>query len=257
MMPATLAIIRHVFDDDRERAPGVRHLGGDRLRWCSLRAGGRRCAARTLLVGLGVHHQCAHRPARFGSRLALGANQARQSRAAVRPARLAVDHGRPGRPDAGHQGSRQGRLLAPASRCGGNRGSDLQPGVPATSAASDDSHDRLHPVPRPQFFCRCGHRAHRFRCTDGYGTGGQPASATDGRPVAPAGGSDHPANPLGAFIAGPLAGWHCRAWAPNAFSVHHWASPQPEPCSTCWATAPRTGFSWSRSPCSVSASVRQ
>lgn len=51
--------------------------------------------------------------------------------------------------------------------------------------------------------------------------------------------------------------WHCRAWAPNAFSVHRWASPQPEPCSTCWATAPRTGFSWSRSPCSVSASVRQ
>ena len=146
MMPATLAIIRHVFDDDRERALafGI---------WAAIASGG--AAFGPVVGGVLLEHFWWGSVFIINVPIVLLALVLALRWVPTRPgnperpfdllASLWVMG--PGRPDAGHQGSRQGRLLAPASLCGGNRGSDLQPGFPATSAASDDSHDRLHPVP--------------------------------------------------------------------------------------------------------------
>jgi len=147
MMPATLAIIRHVFDDDRERALafGI---------WAAIASGG--AAFGPVVGGVLLEHFW------WGSVFII--NVPIVLLALVLALRWVPT--RPGNPERPFdllaslwimgalvgltlaiKDSRQGRLLAPASRYGGNRSSDLQPGFPATSAASDDSHDRLHPVP--------------------------------------------------------------------------------------------------------------
>ena len=116
LMPSTLALIRNMFHDDKQR--GHRHRGLVRRahRRRRARPGPQRHPARALLVGLGLPDQRAGHAAAARARADAGARVPPGRRRPLRPARRGAVAGRGAAGDLRRQGDRRRRRRSLAGR---------------------------------------------------------------------------------------------------------------------------------------------
>lgn len=100
LMPSTLAMIRHLFDDEDARRKAIATLERRAGRWGRRRADHQRLSPRTLLVGVGVPHQ----RARHGGAAARRSGAAARTHRGPRPSGGRAQCGSgPRRHPAGHR----------------------------------------------------------------------------------------------------------------------------------------------------------